>query len=134
MEKRDGSLIIDVRTEGEFNNGHIVGAVSCSLIPPWSFRTRLQDTLTALDPEWATNERRIIFICLSAHRSISGIKMMRELNRAHNVFQLQAGMQAWRKEPPFPEVKEESGVNAPVEAAGSGQADAAPQPSVNTGH
>lgn len=94
--KGNDCLIVDVRTEGEFGRGHIDGATSCSLVPPWSFRTRVVETLARLDPDWQTDDRRIVFICLSAHRSISAVKLLTEMGRANNVFQLQGGMQAWR--------------------------------------
>jgi predicted sulfurtransferase len=51
------TLIVDVRTEGEFARGHIKGAISCSLFPPWSFRDRLRATLTRMDETWETDNK-----------------------------------------------------------------------------
>lgn len=90
------TLLVDVRTEGEYQRGRIKGAVSCSLVPPWSFQDRLGACLDSLDAKWREEpKRRILFICLSAHRSISAVKLLTEMGRP-NVFQLQGGMQAWR--------------------------------------
>lgn len=90
--------LVDVRTEGEHEGGHIRGAVSCSMIPPWSLRARLEALNLPKDPHVL-----IICICLSAHRSIAAVKLLREMGHT-NVVQLAGGMQAWRAER-LPEVR-----------------------------
>merc|ERR1711991_105131 len=82
--------IIDVRTEGEYSGGHIKGAVSCSLVPPWSLRGRLEAMELSKDSSHLN-----LMICLSAHRSIAAVRLMKEMGY-ENVFQLKAGMQSWR--------------------------------------
>lgn len=123
----DESIIIDVRTRNEYDGGHIEGAKWCSLIPPWSFESRVTETLNAIDPLWRENKRRILFICLSAHRSISGVKLLTQLGRT-NVMQLQGGMQAWRAAN-LPEVVEhpkqvDNNNNDPVGDGNSGKTSA----------
>jgi len=98
---------VDVRTESEFSAGHIqglsspsllllppppnlidhLGARHCSIVPPWSFQSRL--TALGLDPEKLT-----IAICLTAHRSISAQKMLTKMG--FQAKQLKGGMKAWR--------------------------------------
>ena len=101
-------IVIDVRTRSEYDGGHIEGAVWCSLIPPWNFEARVTETLDAIDALWRENKRRILFICLSAHRSISAVKLLTQMGRV-NVVQLQGGMQAWRALN-LPEVVEQAAV------------------------
>lgn len=36
-------VVIDVRTEGEFQNGHLKGAMNASYLPPWRFRSKLEE-------------------------------------------------------------------------------------------
>jgi len=100
---------VDVRTESEFSAGHIqglsspsllllppppnlidhLGARHCSIVPPWSFQSRLK--ALELDPEKLT-----IAICLTAHRSISAQKMLTKMG--FQAKQLKGGMKAWRHE------------------------------------
>ena len=82
--------IVDVRTESEFVQGHIEGAVNCSFLPNvFSFSSRMSEL--PLD-----KTRPVYTICLSAHRSIAAVKWLRE--RGFEAYQLQGGMKAWRKE------------------------------------
>eukprot|EP00128_Syssomonas_multiformis_P002340 Colp12_sorted_trinity150504_noHs@22550 len=96
-EKVQGFQILDVRTETEYKGGHIAGAVSCSFFPPHSFPERVK--ALNLDPTKPT-----IAICLSAHRSISAVKYLKQQDFA-KVEQLQGGMKAWRAQQ-LPEVKQ----------------------------
>ena len=43
-------LMIDVRTEGEFEQGHIScdNIRNCSFLPPWSFRHRMEEIVKDL--------------------------------------------------------------------------------------
>jgi rhodanese-related sulfurtransferase len=76
--------VVDVRTAMEFAHGHIEGAVS---VPVQELPRRL-DAL-GLDPA-----RPVVAICLSAHRSIPAVRLLRE--RGFDAFQLAGGMLAWR--------------------------------------
>lgn len=83
--------IVDVRTEMEFRRGHVRGAMNCSLLPDvLHFRARLADL--GLDPQ-----RPTLCICLSAHRSISAVKVLRDQG-FREPFQMKGGMYAWRAE------------------------------------
>ncbi len=90
LRKFRGVRLIDVRTEGEYAGGHIEGAESVSLASFWSFRSRMEALNLSKDPEQLN-----VAICLSAHRSVSAVNLLRELG-FENAFQLQGGMQAWR--------------------------------------
>ncbi len=76
--------IVDVRTEAEFHRGHIRGAVSAPI-------TALGDRLPALRLDPA---RPVVAICLSAHRSIPAVRLLR--SRGFEAAQLAGGMLAWR--------------------------------------
>lgn len=76
--------LLDVRTAFEFSGGHIEGAVS---VPILDFPGRLP-TLK-LDPA-----RMVVAICLSAHRSIPAVRLLRQ--RGFDARQLKGGMLAWR--------------------------------------
>ena len=84
-------VVVDVRTEYEFRHGHIHGARSCSLLPDlWSFGTRLQNL--SLD-----TDTPVVCICLSAHRSVAGVRKLREMG-FRDVRHLRGGMQQWRQQ------------------------------------
>jgi rhodanese-related sulfurtransferase len=76
--------LVDVRTEGEFRRGRVRGAVS---VPILSFAQRLP--ALGLDPS-----RPVVAICLTAHRSIPAVRLLRRhgFDAAH----LAGGMLAWR--------------------------------------
>jgi len=76
--------LLDVRTRAEWRNGHIRGAVSAPITSLGSLLDEL-----ALDPE-----RPVVAICLTAHRSIPAVRLLRQHGFA-DVAQLEGGMQAW---------------------------------------
>jgi rhodanese-related sulfurtransferase len=76
--------LIDVRTPQEFAAGHIEGAVN---VPVTALAGRLP--LLGLDPE-----RSVVAICLTAHRSIPAVRLLR--GQGLEVQQLAGGMLAWR--------------------------------------
>ncbi|MGD8587441.1 MAG: rhodanese-like domain-containing protein [Chromatiales bacterium] len=78
--------IVDVRSGAEWRKSRIPGAVN---VPIQELRRRL-DSLS-LDAE-----RPIVAICLSAHRSIPAVRLLRARGFPHAV-QLQGGMLAWWK-------------------------------------
>lgn len=78
--------IVDVRTGTEWRNSRIPGAVN---VPIQELRRRLGSL--SLDAE-----RPIVAICLSAHRSIPAVRLLRARGFA-NAVQLQGGMLAWWK-------------------------------------
>jgi len=78
--------LLDVRTALEWQQGHIAGAVNA----PITSLAREIDSLD-LDPD-----RPVVAICLTAHRSIPAVRLLRRRGfRAAT--QLAGGMRAWRR-------------------------------------
>jgi rhodanese-related sulfurtransferase len=73
-----------VRTPQEFAAGHIEGAIS---VPVTALASRL--ARLGLDPS-----RPVVAICLSAHRSIPAVRLLR--GQGLEAQQLAGGMLAWR--------------------------------------
>ncbi len=76
--------LLDVRTVAEFRAGRIPGAISAPI-------TSLARALPALGLDPA---RRVVAICLTAHRSIPAVRLLRQHGFA--AAQLAGGMVAWR--------------------------------------
>jgi rhodanese-related sulfurtransferase len=76
--------LVDVRTVREFAGGHIEGAVN---VPVTELAGRLPGL--ELDPE-----RPVVAICLTAHRSIPAVRLLR--GHGLEARQLAGGMLAWR--------------------------------------
>lgn len=76
-------VLLDVRTAAEFAAGHVEGAVS---VPITALRGRLAGL--GLPPG-----ARVVAICLSAHRSIPAVRLLRQ--EGHDAAQLAGGMLAW---------------------------------------
>jgi rhodanese-related sulfurtransferase len=77
--------LVDVRQPSEYRAGHIRGAVN---VPIGAFTERLPEL--GLDPQ-----RPIVAICLTAHRSIPAVRLLRQAG-FRRVYQLGGGMLAWR--------------------------------------
>jgi rhodanese-related sulfurtransferase len=78
--------LLDVRTHMEWHNGHLPGAIN---IPITELHSKIE-TLTL------KKDQPVIAICLSAHRSIPAVRLLRRYN-FQNVVQLAGGMIAWRR-------------------------------------
>jgi rhodanese-related sulfurtransferase len=76
--------LLDVRTAREFDAGHIEGAIS---VPVTALAERLPHL--GLDPA-----RPVVAICLTAHRSIPAVRLLR--GHGLEALQLAGGMLAWR--------------------------------------
>jgi rhodanese-related sulfurtransferase len=76
--------VVDVRTEAEFRRGHVHGAVNVPI-------QQLAARLPALGLE---RDRAVVAICLSGHRSIPAVRLLRA--RGFEASQLRGGMFAWR--------------------------------------
>jgi len=86
LKRRPWPQVVDVRTAAEFAGGHVRGAVN---VPMTALRSRL-DSLK-LDPA-----RPVVAVCLTAHRSVPAVRLLRE--RGFDAVQLSGGMRAWRAE------------------------------------
>jgi len=84
LETDAGWQIVDVRSSLEFGQGHLRGARS---VPVTELRARLASL--GLD-----RARPVVAICLTAHRSIPAVRLLRE--HGFEARQLQGGMLAWR--------------------------------------
>jgi rhodanese-related sulfurtransferase len=76
--------LVDVRTAMEFTAGHIEGAVH---VPITQLASRLHEL--GLEPG-----RPVVAICLTAHRSIPAVRLLR--GHGLEAQQLAGGMLAWR--------------------------------------
>lgn len=69
MDREEGYIILDVRTEEEYAQGHIPGAI---LIPDYDIKTRAEEVLTDKD-------QMILVYCRSGRRSKNAAQMLLEL-------------------------------------------------------
>ncbi len=76
--------LVDVRTDAEFRAGHVAGAISAPITSLSRALPRL-----GLDPG-----RKVVAICLTAHRSIPAVRLLRK--HGFDAAQLAGGMLAWR--------------------------------------
>jgi SulP family sulfate permease len=97
IRARNRVQIIDVRTGCEVRRGRIGTARNSTmrnvslLCCPCTFRRRLR---AALLQHKFSKQRRVVVVCKSAHRSIAGVRVLRQLGYEHAV-QLQRGTDAW---------------------------------------
>ncbi len=82
--REDGSVLIDVRSEYEFNRAHIPGAVSLPL-----------GSIHKVSHSYEKNSD-IILICATGHRSRAAANSLIK-NGFHRVSHLEGGMRSWRK-------------------------------------
>jgi rhodanese-related sulfurtransferase len=76
--------LVDVRSRAEFDAGHLAGAVSAPI-------TSFAEALPGLELDPA---RPVVAICLTAHRSIPAVRLLRR--QGLEASQLEGGMLAWR--------------------------------------
>ncbi len=76
--------ILDVRTTVEWRRSHIVGAINVPI-------TALRRNLSSLELD---RKRPVIAVCLSAHRSIPAVRLLKSYGFA-DVVQLRGGMLSW---------------------------------------
>ena len=77
-------VILDVRTEGEFNDGHIEGAIN---IPFDELHARLME----LNPLY-----EILVYCRTGVRSARAMQILRE-NGYSKIYNMAGGIEAWRQ-------------------------------------
>lgn len=83
LEAGEPIQLVDVRTAIEHRQSRIAGAISAPIL----------DWPAALDALGLDHARPVLAICLSAHRSIPAVRMLRE--RGFEAAQLDGGMLAW---------------------------------------
>jgi rhodanese-related sulfurtransferase len=88
LESDSPPFLIDVRTAREFREGHIAGAVH---LPVGELKRKLERGDLARE---LADSRRVVAICLSAHRSIPAVRLL-SMNGYPHAVQLQGGMRAW---------------------------------------
>ena len=86
LQTAQSPVIVDVRTQKEFEQGHIAGAINVPL-------TTLKSKIASLNLE---NNQPVIAICRSAHRSIPAVRLFKRTGM-EDACQLQGGMIAWEK-------------------------------------
>ena len=87
LAQEPAPFLIDVRTSGEFQSSHIPGASHFGL----------GELKTALEAGTLDNAGRpCIAICLTAHRSIPAVRLLRRHGHT-DARQLAGGMRAWWK-------------------------------------
>lgn len=77
-----GAQVVDVRTPGEFQLGHIAGAVNVPL-----------DTLQAQAAGWDKSKLYVLY-CATGARSTSAVETMKSMGFT-NIRHFNAGLQAW---------------------------------------
>ena len=86
IESGSPPLIIDVRTRGEYEEGHVPGAINISI---FDFRTRFEQ----LDPP---KEKPLVVICEHGPRSSFAGFVLR-ISGYRNVLELEGAMKEWKK-------------------------------------
>lgn len=83
-----GVQVLDVRTAGEYNSGHIKNA----LLADWTNQAQFQDRIQYVD-----KDKPVYIYCLAGGRSHAAANWMRN-NGFKNVVELLGGMNAWKRE------------------------------------
>lgn len=81
-----GVQVLDVRTAGEFQSGHIKNA----LLADWTNQQQFMDRIVYVD-----KDKPVYIYCLGGGRSNAAAKWMRS-NGFTNVVELQGGINAWK--------------------------------------
>jgi rhodanese-related sulfurtransferase len=82
---KDAAQILDVRTVGEFNSGHLQDA----LWADWNNEIEFDRRVSFID-----KKRPVYVYCLSGGRSAAAANKMRK--QGFNVYELKAGINAWK--------------------------------------
>lgn len=83
-----GFLIIDVREEGEYQNGHIAGSENIPL-------SKLQLDIDVLD---SITHREIVMVCQAGVRSMLACQLIRNSGKSFETWNLEGGMSAWYRD------------------------------------
>lgn len=83
MWRNEEAVIIDIRTQDEYQEGHIPGA---ALIPLDQLGSRMNEV---------PRDRKVLLICRSGNRSAKGTSLLRS-SGFDNVYNVTGGMLEWR--------------------------------------
>jgi len=84
LEQRKGMVLLDVRTDQEYEQGHIPGAVHIPL-------SDIGDRIKKLK-----KDKELVVYCQSGNRSIWAIKRLMGMGYK-NLYNLKGGYRAWKK-------------------------------------
>ncbi|TCD01527.1 thioredoxin domain-containing protein [Pedobacter psychroterrae] len=98
--KKDNTIqLLDVRTPGEFKNGHVENAINASIVG-----SDFENQIAALD-----KSKPVFVYCLSGPRSHAAAKQMRVAG-FKNVVEMPGGMMEWRAKS-MPETKDATAID-----------------------
>ena len=86
LQSTRSPVIVDVRTQTEFEQGHIAGACNVPV-------TNLKSRLASLNLQ---KNHPVVAVCRSARRSIPAVRLFKRAGM-ESACQLQGGMIAWEK-------------------------------------
>ncbi|MCB2205740.1 rhodanese-like domain-containing protein [bacterium] len=86
MEEHPDAVILDVRTAGEFQMGHIPGSRNLDMMDP-----RFRDAIGEL-----SRESKVLLYCRSGNRSYHAGNMMKQMG-FEDVYNLASGLLGWQK-------------------------------------
>lgn len=88
LQEREGAYLLDVRTQGEFENEHIEGAVN---IP--------NERPNALEDDWreVPEDRKVIIYCRTGRRSANAAQFLAEKGY-DQVYNVEGGITRWKSE------------------------------------
>ncbi|HEX7903147.1 MAG TPA: rhodanese-like domain-containing protein [Chitinophagaceae bacterium] len=84
---KDSIQVLDVRTAGEYNNGHIKN----SMLADWNNQSQFRERI-----EYVDKNRPVYIYCLVGARSAAAAAWMRK-NGFADVIELQGGFNAWKQ-------------------------------------
>jgi rhodanese-related sulfurtransferase len=82
-----GFAVLDIRTPGEFESGHLPGAILIDL-----YSQTFVDQLSRLD-----KEKTFLIYCRTGNRSTKSLEIFKKL-KFQKVYHLSAGIRAWQTE------------------------------------
>lgn len=90
LDRDANSVVIDVRTEGEYREGHVAGAIN---LPLGDLMTRIKDLGDALDPY---KNAQVLLICQSANRSARAARILKQAGFT-NLAVISGGTGSWQR-------------------------------------
>jgi rhodanese-related sulfurtransferase len=88
-------LLVDVRSQNEYNNGHIKDAVNIPLGKLHGEEVKEMVEKVAQEKQCQASDVEVVCICLSAHRSPPAVRLIQKADPSLNVKQLDYGMSNW---------------------------------------